>query len=70
GGRGLLWVPADRACELTGGAGAAGVPVPRLAPAAGDRLSVKDLLDVSLADATTAWRDRLPTAFGAAVTHD
>ena len=48
----------------------AGVPVAQLGLAAGDRLSVKDLLDVGLADATTAWRDRLPNAFGAAVTHD
>jgi hypothetical protein len=25
---------------------------------------VKDLLDVGLAEATTAWRDRLPAALG------
>jgi hypothetical protein len=29
---------------------------------------VKDLLDVVLADATEAWRDRLPTALGSGTT--
>ncbi|MCB1015392.1 MAG: phosphoribosylformylglycinamidine synthase subunit PurL [Acidimicrobiales bacterium] len=70
GGRAVVCVAADRAREAIGRAEAAGVPVTQLGLAAGDRLSVKDLLDVGLAEATTAWRDRLPTAFGAAVTHD
>jgi phosphoribosylformylglycinamidine (FGAM) synthase-like enzyme len=43
----------------------AGVPHARIGVAGGDRLSVKDLLDVSLAEATTTWRDRLPAALGA-----
>jgi phosphoribosylformylglycinamidine synthase len=44
---------------------AAGVPTARIGAATGDRLTVKELLDVSLADATAAWRDRLPAALGA-----
>ena len=42
----------------------AGVPTARIGVAAGDRLTVKDLVDVDLADATSAWRDRLPNALG------
>jgi len=43
----------------------AGVPTSRLGVAGGDRLSVKGLFDVALADAAGAWRDRLPDALGA-----
>ncbi len=43
----------------------AGVPFARIGVATGDRLSVKGLLDVSLTDAATTWRDRLPEALGA-----
>jgi len=42
----------------------AGVPTARIGVASGDRLSVKGLFDVGLADATAAWRDRLPLALG------
>ena len=35
-----------------------------LGPGRGDRLTVKGLLDIAVADAATAWRDRLPTALG------
>jgi phosphoribosylformylglycinamidine synthase subunit PurL len=45
-----------------------GVPTERIGVATGDRLVVKDLLDVGLADATAAWRDRLPGALGAGTT--
>jgi len=31
----------------------------------GDRIVVKDLLDIDLAEATTTWRERLPRALGA-----
>ncbi|HVN49860.1 MAG TPA: AIR synthase related protein, partial [Acidimicrobiales bacterium] len=44
---------------------AAGVPSARIGAAGGDRLSVKDLLDVALSDAVDAWRSRLPAALGA-----
>ncbi len=47
----------------------AGVPVVRLGLATGDRLVVKGLLDVSLADARDAWRDRLPKALGSGSVH-
>ena len=69
-GRVVVCVAADRAREVITACEERGVPVTQLGLAAGDRLRVKDLLDVALADATTAWCDRLPTAFGAAVTHD
>ena len=44
---------------------AAGVPSARIGAAGGDRLSVKDLLDLPLADAVETWRSRLPEALGA-----
>jgi phosphoribosylformylglycinamidine synthase len=46
----------------------AGVPHARIGVATGDRLQVKGLLDVGLAEATAAWRDRLPLALGAGTT--
>ena len=46
-----------------------GVPVVRLGLAGGDRLVVKGLADVGLAEATAAWRDRLPDALGAGSVH-
>jgi hypothetical protein len=46
----------------------AGVPTARIGVAGGDRLSIKGLLDLSLADATSTWRDRLPSALGAGTT--
>jgi phosphoribosylformylglycinamidine synthase len=48
---------------------AAGVPWTHLGTAGGDRLAVDGLVDVPLADAVSAWRDRLPAAFGVASTH-
>ena len=47
----------------------ASVAVTRLGLATGDRLVIKGLVDVGLADATTQWRDRLPLAFGSGSTH-
>ena len=46
----------------------AGVSTARIGVAAGDRLTVKGLFDLSLAEATAAWRDRLPHALGAGTT--
>ena len=46
----------------------AGVPTARIGVAGGHRLSVKDLLDVDLAEAVAAWRDRLPATLGAGTT--
>ena len=48
----------------------AGVPVARIGVAGGDRITVKGLLDVSLADAVGAWRDTIPSALGAGTAQD
>ncbi len=48
---------------------AAGVPAVRLGVAGGDRLVVKDLLDVPLADAVHRWRSKLPEALGSGSVH-
>jgi hypothetical protein len=49
---------------VTARAAAAGVALAELGEAGGDRLVVDGLLDVALADASVAWRDRLPAALG------
>ena len=41
---------------------AAGMPATEIGRAHGDRLVIEGLVDVSLADATSAWRDALPNA--------
>jgi phosphoribosylformylglycinamidine synthase subunit PurL len=64
----VFCVAAEDLSAVEAAAQAAGVPISRLGVATGDRLSVKDLLDVGLADATEAWRDRLPTALGSGTT--
>jgi phosphoribosylformylglycinamidine synthase len=46
----------------------AGVDVERIGVAMGDRLSVKGVLDIPLAEARDAWRRRLPDALGAGTT--
>ena len=46
----------------------AGVAVERIGVAMGDRLSVKGLFDIPLADARSAWQGRLPDALGAGTT--
>jgi phosphoribosylformylglycinamidine (FGAM) synthase-like enzyme len=46
----------------------AGVPYSRIGVAAGDRVSVKGLVDVALADAVAAWHDRLPSLLGTGTT--
>ena len=45
-----------------------GVPHSRIGVAGGDRLAVKDLLDVALAEARHAWAHRLPEALGTGTT--
>lgn len=61
-------VAAHTTNEVQARAEQAGVPVAQLGLATGDVLSVKDLLEVPLAEATAAWRDRLPSTLGAGVT--
>jgi phosphoribosylformylglycinamidine synthase len=49
---------------LVADAKAAGVPALVVGDAGGDRLVIGDLVDVAVADAHAAWRDRLPDALG------
>jgi phosphoribosylformylglycinamidine synthase len=65
----LLSVPADRLTPVLNAAQHAGVPATRLGLVTGDRCQVKDLLDVPLATARDAWRDRIPAALGTGSTH-
>ncbi len=60
----LVAVAADRLAAVEDRAAGAGVPLARMGLAHGDRLAVKGLLDLGLAEITAAWRDRLPTALG------
>jgi phosphoribosylformylglycinamidine synthase II len=46
-----------------------GVPAARIGSAGGDRLVVNGVLDVGLAEATAAWRGRLPNALGSGTSH-
>jgi phosphoribosylformylglycinamidine synthase len=57
-----LLVPVERALDH------AGVPFARIGVAAGDRISIKGLVDLALADADRSWRDRLPARLGAGTT--
>ena len=50
-------------------AAVAGVALTAIGRAGGDRLRIAGLVDVSVAEATTAWRGRLPDAIGAGATH-
>jgi phosphoribosylformylglycinamidine synthase II len=65
----VLSVPADNLTAVLNAADHAGVPATRLGLAVGDRLQVKSLVDVALADARAAWRNRLPQALGSGSTH-
>ncbi len=61
----VLCVDPDRLTPVLNVLDQAGVPSQRIGVAGGDRLSVKDLFDLSLADATERWRRRIPDALGA-----
>jgi phosphoribosylformylglycinamidine synthase len=65
----LLSVPADNLTAVLNAAEHAGVPATRLGLASGDRLQVKGLVDLALADVESAWRNRLPVALGSGSTH-
>jgi phosphoribosylformylglycinamidine synthase len=67
-GRVVLCVAPEHSREVLDRCEANGVGCVQLGAAMGDRLQVKDLLDVGLGDATAAWRDRLPMALGAGTT--
>jgi phosphoribosylformylglycinamidine synthase II len=55
----------DRAQEVYRRADRAGVPAAFLGGSGGDRLVVEGLVDVGVAEATTAWRDAIPRALAA-----
>jgi phosphoribosylformylglycinamidine synthase len=60
----VVAVSADQLVDIEQAASAAGVPVTRLGVASGDRIKIKDLVDVALTDAVDAWRNCLPVALG------
>jgi phosphoribosylformylglycinamidine synthase subunit PurL len=53
--------------DVVARANAAGVPGSDIGEAGGDRLIAADAFDVTLADATRAWRDAIPDALSADV---
>jgi phosphoribosylformylglycinamidine synthase len=63
-GRVVLGVAPDDLAGVLAAAEAAGVPAVRLGLATGDRVVVKDLVDLPLEELRSAWRDRLPAALG------
>jgi hypothetical protein len=58
----VVAVTPDHFDDVVARAEAAGVPVTELGEAGGTRLIADGDFDVSLADATAAWRDAIPTA--------
>jgi phosphoribosylformylglycinamidine synthase subunit PurL len=58
-------VAPERAAAVLDAATAAGVPAVRLGVAGGDRIVADGAFSVSVADATTAWRDAIPAALSA-----
>ncbi|HWI03740.1 MAG TPA: phosphoribosylformylglycinamidine synthase subunit PurL [Acidimicrobiales bacterium] len=56
----IACVPPAALAEVTDRAGAAGVAVRALGTAGGDRLLVRGLVDLALADAVAAWKGDLP----------
>ncbi len=67
-GRALLCVAPDQLRAVLDVLEANGVPNSRIGAAGGDRLVIKDHLDIALGDAVAAHRDRLPEALGSGTT--
>jgi len=67
-GRAVLCVAPGQVRAVLDVLEAHGVPHARIGEAAGDRIVVKELLDVGLAEAAAAWRDRIPSAIGSGTT--
>jgi phosphoribosylformylglycinamidine synthase len=67
--RAVLCVAPALVGDVIGRASAAGVGARVLGSARGERLALGPLVDLTVAEAVAAWRDRLPNAFGTAVTH-
>jgi len=67
-GRAVLCVAADQVRPVLDVLEAHGVAHARIGAAGGERIAVKDLLDVSLAEATSVWKRCLPDAIGSGTT--
>jgi len=67
-GRVVLCVAPEHVESVSDTAESGGVPVADLGVAGGDRAVVEGLVDLSLDEATAAWRDRLPAALDAPTT--
>ena len=67
-GRAVLCVAPDRVRAVLDVLEAHGVAHSRIGEAGGDRIVVKDLLDLGLAEAADVWRNRLPDAIGSGTT--
>jgi len=67
-GRAVLCVSPDRVRAVLDVLEAHGVAHSRIGEAGGDRIVVKDLLDLGLAQAADVWRNRLPDAIGSGTT--
>jgi phosphoribosylformylglycinamidine synthase len=61
----VVSVPSGNVAELHRRHNEAGVSAAIIGKASGDRLVIAGVFDIALANATSAWRDRLPTALGA-----
>jgi phosphoribosylformylglycinamidine synthase len=66
----VLCVRPDRLTTVENVCAEAGVPSSRIGVAGGDRVSVKGLLDVPLAEVAGAWVERIPTALGSGTAQD
>jgi phosphoribosylformylglycinamidine (FGAM) synthase-like enzyme len=60
----VLSVAPEREAEVLAAAAGAGVPVRVLGRAGGDRIEADGAFSVSVAEATTAWRDAIPNILG------
>jgi phosphoribosylformylglycinamidine synthase II len=61
----VVSVPPDHLAEVLERAGAAGLPVAALGRGGGDRLIIDGLVDISVAEATEAWRGAIPEQLSA-----
>jgi phosphoribosylformylglycinamidine synthase len=65
----VLCAAPERAAEVQGACDGAGVACHEIGRAGGSRLRVGDLVDVTVDEAVSAWRDDLPEAMAAGATH-
>jgi phosphoribosylformylglycinamidine synthase len=67
-GRAVLCIAPDQVRAVLDVLEAHGVPHARIGVAGGDRIVIKDLLDLGLDEVAAAWGDRLPGAIGSGTT--